>query len=142
MISGTPSVNFQMVLLFYKSCRVGQISFHAPDRARKKMGAQNQSALLIETQLEKLLFDLYYLKERNCLRDKFSRILANFYKSTGSKFVKLNPRMFVAVVVVVLLLLLLLLLLLFLFTRSSKFYINISTLGFLSINAVHVKNIL
>ena len=139
MISATPSVNFQMVLLFYKSCRGGQISFYAPDRARKKMGAQNQSALLIETQLEKLLFDLYYLKERNCLRDKFSRILANFYKSTGSKFVKLNPRIFVAVVVVVLLLLLLLL---FLFTRSSKFYINISTLGFLSINAVHVKNIL
>ena len=139
MISGTPSVNFQMVLLFYKSCRGGQISFYAPDRARKKMGAQNQSALLIETQLEKLLFDLYYLKERNCLRDKFSRILANFYKSTGSKFVKLNPRIFVAVVVVVVFLLLLLL---FLFTRSSKFYINISTLGFLSINAVHVKNIL
>ena len=139
MISATPSVNFQMVLLFYKSCRGGQISFYAPDRARKKMGAQNQSALLIETQLEKLLFDLYYLKERNCLRDKFSRILANFYKSTGSKFVKLNPRIFVAVVVVVVFLLLLLL---FLFTRSSKFYINISTLGFLSINAVHVKNIL
>ena len=139
MISATPSVNFQMVLLFYMSCRGGQISFYAPDRARKKMGAQNQSALLIETQLEKLLFDLYYLKERNCLRDKFSRILANFYKSTGSKFVKLNPRIFVAVVVVVVLLLLLLL---FLFTRSSKFYINISTLGFLSINAVHVKNIL
>ena len=101
MISATPSVNFQMVLLFYMSCRGGQISFYAPDRARKKMGAQNQSALLIETQLEKLLFDLYYLKERNCLRDKFSRILANFYKSTGSKFVKLNPRIFVAVVVVV-----------------------------------------
>ena len=139
MISATPSVNFQMVLLFYMSCRGGQISFYAPDRARKKMGAQNQSALLIETQLEKLLFDLYYLKERNCLRDKFSRILANFYKSTGSKFVKLNPRIFVAVVVVVVCLLLLLL---FLFTRSSKFYINISTLGFLSINAVHVKNIL
>ena len=139
MISATPSVNFQMVLLFYMSCRGGQISFYAPDRARKKMGAQNQSALLIETQLEKLLFDLYYLKDRNCLRDKFSRILANFYKSTGSKFVKLNPRIFVAVVVVVFLLLLLLL---FLFTRSSKFYINISTLGFLSINAVHVKNIL
>ena len=139
MISATPSVNFQMVLLFYISCRGGQISFYAPDRARKKMGAQNQSALLIETQLEKLLFDLYYLKERNCLRDKFSRILANFYKSTGSKFVKLNPRIFVAVVVVVVFLLLLLL---FLFTRSSKFYINISTLGFLSINAVHVKNIL
>ena len=139
MISATPSVNFQMVLLFYMSCRGGQISFYAPDRARKKMGAQNQSALLIETQLEKLLFDLYYLKERNCLRDKFSRILANFYKSTGSKFVKLNPRIFVAVVVVVVFLLLLLL---FLFTRSSKFYINISTLGFLSINAVHVKNIL
>ena len=139
MISATPSVNFQMVLLFYMSCRGGQISFYAPDRARKKMGAQNQSAILIETQLEKLLFDLYYLKERNCLRDKFSRILANFYKSTGSKFVKLNPRIFVAVVVVVVFLLLLLL---FLFTRSSKFYINISTLGFLSINAVHVKNIL
>ena len=139
MISATPSVNFQMVLLFYMSCRGGQISFYAPDRARKKMGAQNQSALLIETQLEKLLFDLYYLKERNCLRDKFSRILANFYKSTGSKFVKLNPRIFVAVVVVVVFFLLLLL---FLFTRSSKFYINISTLGFLSINAVHVKNIL
>ena len=139
MISATPSVNFQMVLLFYMSCRGGQISFYAPDRARKKMGAQNQSALLIETQLEKLLFDLYYLKERNCLRDKFSRILTNFYKSTGSKFVKLNPRIFVAVVVVVVFLLLLLL---FLFTRSSKFYINISTLGFLSINAVHVKNIL
>ena len=139
MISATPSVNFQMVLLFYMSCRGGQISFYAPDRARKKMGAQNQSALLIETQLEKLLFDLYYLKERNCLRDKFSRILANFYKSTGSKFVKLNPRIFVAVVVIVVFLLLLLL---FLFTRSSKFYINISTLGFLSINAVHVKNIL
>ena len=139
MISATPSVNFQMVLLFYMSCRGGQISFYAPDRARKKMGAQNQSALLIETQLEKLLFDLYYLKERNCLRDKFSRILANFYKSTGSKFVKLNPRIFVAVVVVVFFFLLLLL---FLFTRSSKFYINISTLGFLSINAVHVKNIL
>ena len=139
MISATPSVNFQMVLLFYMSCRGGQISFYAPDRARKKMGAQNQSALLIETQLEKLLFDLYYLKERNCLRDKFSRILANFYKSTGSKFVKLNPRIFVAVVVVVVFLLLLLL---FLFTRSSKFYINIATLGFLSINAVHVKNIL
>ena len=139
MISATPSVNFQMVLLFYMSCRGGQISFYAPDRARKKMGAQNQSALLIETQLEKLLFDLYYLKERNCLRDKFSRMLANFYKSTGSKFVKLNPRIFVAVVVVVFFLLLLLL---FLFTRSSKFYINISTLGFLSINAVHVKNIL
>ena len=139
MISATPSVNFQMVLLFYMSCRGGQISFYAPDRARKKMGAQNQSALLIETQLEKLLFDLYYLKERNCLRDKFSRILANFYKSTGSKFVKLNPRIFVAVVVVVVFLLLLLF---FLFTRSSKFYINISTLGFLSINAVHVKNIL
>ena len=101
MISATPSVNFQMVLLFYMSCRGGQISFYAPDRARKKMGAQNQSALLIETQLEKLLFDLYYLKERNCLRDKFSRILANFYKSTGSKFVKLNPRIFVAVAVVV-----------------------------------------
>ena len=139
MISATPSVNFRMVLLFYMSCRGGQISFYAPDRARKKMGAQNQSALLIETQLEKLLFDLYYLKERNCLRDKFSRILANFYKSTGSKFVKLNPRIFVAVVVIVVFLLLLLL---FLFTRSSKFYINISTLGFLSINAVHVKNIL
>ena len=31
------------------------------DRAREKMGAQNQNASLIETQLEKLLFALYYL---------------------------------------------------------------------------------
>ena len=33
----------------------------APNRARRKMGAQNQSAPPIETQLEKLLFALYYL---------------------------------------------------------------------------------
>ena len=30
-------------------------------RASKKMGAQNQSARLIETQIETLLFVLYYL---------------------------------------------------------------------------------
>ena len=30
-------------------------------RRAKKMRAQNQSALLFETQLEKMLFDLYYL---------------------------------------------------------------------------------
>ena len=34
----------------------------APDRARKKMGAPNQIARSIETQLETLLFALYYLK--------------------------------------------------------------------------------
>ena len=33
----------------------------APERARKKIGAQNQSARLIERQLEKLIFALYYL---------------------------------------------------------------------------------
>ena len=39
-----------------------QISFWASDRARKKkIGAQNQIAGPIETQLETLLFALYYL---------------------------------------------------------------------------------
>ena len=75
-----------------------------------------------------------YLKERNCLPDKFSRfwqIFANSAKlnprekSTGSQFVKLNPRekkFF------------------FSFFRISKAYIF--TLGSLSIKNGHVKNIL
>ena len=49
----------------------------------------------------RLLKSQTYLKERNCLRDKFSqfsRIFPKFAKlnprkkSTGSQFVKLNPR--------------------------------------------------
>ena len=64
----------------------------------------------------------YYLKERNCLRDKFFAI---FEKSTGSQFAKLNPsekKKFLS------------------FFRISKTYIF--TLGSLSINDGHVKNIL
>ena len=61
-----------------------------------------------------------YLKDRNCLRNKFF-----------SKFAKLNPGDFFVF--------LLLLLLLLFFFRICRFYIF--TLGFLSINEDHVKNI-
>ena len=44
------------------SIRGGQIAFLAPNQARKKMGAQNQSARPIETQLETLLFVRYLPK--------------------------------------------------------------------------------
>ena len=75
-----------------------------------------------------------YVKERNCLRDKFSQYLQIFTKfaklnprekSTGSQLAKLNPRekkFF------------------FSFLRISKTYIF--TLGSLLINDGHVKNIL
>ena len=48
-----------------------------------------------------ILPQIEYLKERNCLRDKFLRFLRIFAKfaklspcekSTGSQFAKLNPR--------------------------------------------------
>ena len=76
----------------------------------------------------------YYLMERNCLRDKLSRlsrIFAKFAKlkprekSTASQFAKLNPRekkFF------------------FSFFRISKTYIF--TLDFPSVNDDHVKNLL
>ena len=63
-----------------------------------------------------------YLKERNYLRDKFAKINPR-KKSTGSKFVKLNPRKKKF----------------FSFFRISKTYVF--TLGPLSVNDRHVKNI-
>ena len=74
-----------------------------------------------------------YLKERNCLRDKLSRFFAKFAKlnphekSTGSQFANLHPRekqniFFLS------------------FFRISKNYIF--TLGSVSVNDDHVKNIL
>ena len=59
----------------------------ALDPARKEMGTQHRCTLLIETQIEKLLLVLYYLQERNCLRDKFSR-----FSWVLAKFAKSNPR--------------------------------------------------
>ena len=44
------------------SIRNRQISLWGPDQARKKMGAQNQSARPIGTQLETLLFAHYLPK--------------------------------------------------------------------------------
>ena len=81
--------------------------------------------------IQKYIISLKYLEEGTCFRDKFPQIFAKFAKlnprekSTGSQFIKLNPRekkFF------------------FSFFRISKTYIF--TLGSLSINDGHVKNIL
>ena len=54
--------------------------------------------VLLSPRIQKRETEKNYLKVRNCLRDKFSRIFVKFAKlsprekSTGGQFAKLNPR--------------------------------------------------